>query len=389
MSRITRAEIMRVDHSEPEDARHAGKPIKPNALVLEQLRRMTDLSFQMDRPNPVQALGAVLLENCVNATDKDYRSFYRYGEKTSVHSNELKVKFRDECYRLGIGVAFTAEAGLMVLFNDDGIFGYWSTAWSESVTNFRFTLVAPYEVQDLFTDFATKNLRQDRPKAVRRIYLVGDNLRSRTELVQDHDICPTVVATNYPYFDFKPEDLWFEFAESSSHVLPLLGPAGTGKSTYARALLDARGWDNRIYLIDSVQVLKHPGLMDYVRGLPLGSVVICEDADILLGKRTEGNEVMSTFLNTTSGIATRDIKFIVLTNLPTVDKMDDAIVRAGRNHRTMPFRELTLAEAVIVRENMQLPPLPEDTGRTKWSLAEVIHYKSDMPIKRLFGFNRT
>lgn len=172
-----------------------------------------------------------------------------------------------------------------------------------------------------------------------------------------------------------PKEVWDGFSASESKILLLQGDVGTGKSSYLRDMLKCRGWDNeRLYIVDHTLVYKNEGLGDYLRGLPDESVVVFEDADMMLMKRTDGNEIMSTVLNSTSGIATTNVRLIFTTNLPNLKSVDTAFLRPGRTFRIMEFKGMSHQQARDVRQYMGKDPGDLTLDRD-YTLAEAINYE--------------
>jgi hypothetical protein len=192
----------------------------------------------------------------------------------------------------------------------------------------------------------------------------------------------------YPYFDFTPTKFYEEFSKSNSNVSLIYGVPGTGKSNWMMEVINARGWDDKIYLADRMDVLGHPGFPDFIRELPAGSIVLTEDADILVKKRTEGNVSMSALLNATAGIVSRDVKIIICTNLPSTRDIDEALMRPGRCFRVLKFLNLTGEQANDIRAMMEIDAFDFKEGRTDITLAEAInaHEISEGHAKQGMGF---
>lgn len=178
----------------------------------------------------------------------------------------------------------------------------------------------------------------------------------------------------YPYFDITPSELWDEFAQSDSNVLVMLGPPGTGKTSFIREMLDRQGWED-VYVADDHSVLVHEQMSNYVRSIPDGGVFVVEDADILVSKREDGNRSMSGILNATEGILKSSVKWIISTNLPTTRDIDPALIRHGRAFGVYQFQKLTHIEANHIREEIGLEPLLEKSEKT-WTLAEAINLRT-------------
>lgn len=177
----------------------------------------------------------------------------------------------------------------------------------------------------------------------------------------------------YPYFDRTPAETWEQFSKSTSNVLMVYGIWGSGKSNYLMEMINARGWDDKVYLADRMDVLAHPGFPDFVRELPAGSVVITEDSDILVGKREDGNVSMSALLNATAGIVSRDVKLLISTNLSSTREIDPALLRHGRCFDILKFQSMNVEQAQAIRDMMELENFEFDAGRTDITLAEAIN----------------
>lgn len=196
-----------------------------------------------------------------------------------------------------------------------------------------------------------------------------------------------VATTFYPELP-EPSTLWEGFANSNSNVVLMQGDVGTGKSTYLREVLSCRGWNEDIYIVDSTNVIENAGLGDYLRKLPKGAVVVFEDADALIGRRTDGNNAMSTLLNATSGIASINVKLIFTTNLPNLKSVDPALLRPGRTYKLLEFKPMTLEQAQTVRRFLDRDPDVLTIDRP-YTLAEAINYDEithDLD-NRGFGFS--
>lgn len=207
-----------------------------------------------------------------------------------------------------------------------------------------------------------------------RRFLINDHdtISRKTERVKlpTSVLSPELVYPELP----TPQELWASFSQSESNIVVIQGRPGTGKSSYIRDLLHVRGWDDPVYLIDDVLVQKHPSFVNELRELNNGSIVIIEDADLLLEKRTNGNSVLSGILNATAGIISKDIKLVFTTNLPTLKNVDDALLRSGRTHRVLEFSELNYEQARMVRESVGKNPndLPKEGV---YSVADAINYE--------------
>jgi ATP-dependent 26S proteasome regulatory subunit len=119
---------------------------------------------------------------------------------------------------------------------------------------------------------------------------------------------------------------------------------------------------------------------------------VVEDADLIMAKRSDGNHRMSEILNATSGIASDNhSKFILSTNLKSIDDIDPALLRHGRCFDVLCFRELTANEAAVVRAARGMSPRDFSSNRD-YKLAEVLNnsiskHQVEAIVKPRFGFS--
>ena len=177
------------------------------------------------------------------------------------------------------------------------------------------------------------------------------------------------VSEMYPFLgDEKLADYYDRYMHSSASVLVLIGPPGTGKTTFIRGLLQ--------HTKSSAIVTYDPELLekDYVFARFIESsnnIMVLEDADNFLGSRNEGNTVMHKFLNVGDGlITTKNKKLIFSTNLPSVKDIDPALVRPGRCFDVLTFNYLNKQQAKNLASAID-SVLPSDSDT--YSIADVFH----------------
>lgn len=231
------------------------------------------------------------------------------------------------------------------------------------------------------------------PESFQRFYVDDrDTLRDKT-IVPPPFVPLKHFALAYPYLKQTPEEFWDAFKASANNVTILIGGPGTGKSSFLRNVMLARGVSGEpdTFMADSVTTIGHRSFMERVRDLPSGSVMLTEDSDMMLEKRDNGNKEMSTLLNATSGVAATDTKFFISTNLSTTAKIDSALLRRGRLFQVLEFRNLKVEEAMALRDAMDLPPV-DMTGFTNGvPLADALSINDDdveVRKNRTFGFNQ-
>lgn len=168
-------------------------------------------------------------------------------------------------------------------------------------------------------------------------------------------------------------DYYDTYLTSDSNVLILLGPPGTGKTSFLRGLLHHAQSDALIsYDPDILQ--DDEIFADFMSGQE--QFMILEDADTFLASRTKsGNTVMHKFLNVGDGLlSTKGKKIVFTTNLPSVRDIDDALMRPGRCFDVLRFAKLSVAEAKAVR--------PDYDGTEPVSLAELLNGPASPTLKK-------
>jgi hypothetical protein len=186
----------------------------------------------------------------------------------------------------------------------------------------------------------------------------------------------------YPWMK-KPLDAYIdEFMDSGASILVLLGPPGTGKSSFIKHMIDRAGapamvaYDNDTMTTDQVFINFLSGSYRFF---------IMEDADTLMAAREDGNQMMHKFLNLSNGIiSTTNKKLVFSTNLPSLGSVDSALIRPGRCFDTLEFRSLSRseAEAVCVDMGREMP----DFDGQEISLAQLLNGKMANASVRRVGF---
>lgn len=190
----------------------------------------------------------------------------------------------------------------------------------------------------------------------------------------------------YPHLNGESVTDYFErFFHSSSSILLLIGPPGTGKTTFIRGLLTHLNVSAYI-TYDEKLMKKDQFFADYMSSDK--EVLILEDADNFLRPRDEGNDVMHKFLNMSDGLVTRlGKKMIFSTNLPSVDDIDSALIRPGRCFDVFKFNTLNKEQSKKLSDKvgstLDLSTKPE------WTVAEIfngVDGRKNIVDKRKFGF---
>jgi SpoVK/Ycf46/Vps4 family AAA+-type ATPase len=171
----------------------------------------------------------------------------------------------------------------------------------------------------------------------------------------------------YPWLGRPYSEYIADYLNSEASVLILIGPPGTGKTTFIKNIIHQSRGNARVAYDEKVL-----GGDDFFASFVDGDddILVMEDADTFLSDRQDGNTMMHKFLNVSDGlISAIGKKMIFSTNLPNVNDIDPALMRAGRCFDVMEFRPLTREEAQeVLKEVGSDRALPD--GRS-FTLADI------------------
>lgn len=186
----------------------------------------------------------------------------------------------------------------------------------------------------------------------------------------------------YPFLNGESLESYYDrYMESSANILLLIGPPGTGKTTFIRGLLAHRNC-SAIVTYDAAILEKDGFFARFIEDD--AEVMVLEDSDAFLKSRSDGNTMMHRFLNVGDGlVTTKGKKMIFSTNLPSIRDIDTALVRPGRCFDIVTFDALNHGQAVALatKLNVTLPEI-KDT----YSIAEVFNEQQHKPKDRKVGF---
>lgn len=189
----------------------------------------------------------------------------------------------------------------------------------------------------------------------------------------------------YPFLDGRTlEDYYTSFLDSSASILLLIGPPGTGKTTFIRGLLQHAD-TSAIVTYDASILAKDYIFAQFIEGDK--NIMVIEDADNFLGARSDGNDMMHKFLNVGDGlVTTKGKKLIFSTNLPSIKDVDPALIRPGRCFDIVHFGQMNEEQATKLADKLGLELKTKDDG--KYSVADIFHKQVEAPRapKRSLGF---
>lgn len=182
----------------------------------------------------------------------------------------------------------------------------------------------------------------------------------------------------YPFLGEESlEDYYDRYMESSANILLLIGPPGTGKTTFIRGLLAHRNCSAMVTY--DAGILEKDGF--FARFIEDDSeVMVLEDSDTFLKSRSDGNTMMHRFLNVGDGlVTTKGKKMIFSTNLPSIRDIDSALIRPGRCFDILTFEPLTVQQANELASalKVKLPVRSRGKETEKYSIAEVFNEQTE------------
>jgi SpoVK/Ycf46/Vps4 family AAA+-type ATPase len=177
----------------------------------------------------------------------------------------------------------------------------------------------------------------------------------------------------YPFLgDESLEDYYDRYMDSNANILLLIGPPGTGKTTFIRGLLAHRN-SSAIVTYDSGILDKDGFFARFIEDD--AEVMVLEDSDAFLKSRSDGNTMMHRFLNVGDGlVTTKGKKMIFSTNLPSIRDIDSALVRPGRCFDIVTFGELDKPEALELARKLGVALV---TDKPRYTLAEIFNQQSE------------
>lgn len=258
-------------------------------------------------------------------------------EKLCVHGSYKKaISFIKANYPDELMFSFGVNRLVITLKDDDGAYAIVEVESNSNTIDFRF-----------HSTFANNAILRE--KVLREfdeisVYInwIYDSNMNRATVPIDLSLLP--IDEMYSFLDGETLESYYQrFINSNSGILILIGPPGTGKTSFIRGFLAAT--DSSAIVTYDEKIISEDGLFaDFIESN--SNTLILEDADLFLSSRKGGNGLMNKFLNVGDGLVTiKGKKLIFSTNLPSVKDIDEALLRPGRCFDILHFSELNTVEA--------------------------------------------
>ena len=176
----------------------------------------------------------------------------------------------------------------------------------------------------------------------------------------------------YPFLgEEKLTDYYDRYLSSNANILLLIGPPGTGKTTFIRGLLSHSN-SSAIVTYDAAILEKDYLFARFIEDET--GVMVLEDSDNFLKARSDGNSMMHRFLNVGDGlVTTKGKKLIFSTNLPSIRDVDPALIRPGRCFDVLSFDPLNAEQATKLATRLGVTY--DTKNECKYSIAEIFNKK--------------
>ena len=294
-------------------------------------------------------------------------------ELTAFYDGDKILQFKDSLVAEGFNVFEFGEYRKFIVHVEREIIVNFSI---DSNKIYLYLVGSPADVAEL--EARTHELLETFTSHIEWYYSSGGSLQSETLPIRYNRL---PVQEMYPFLGEKTIDQYYqEYIDSDAAVLLMMGPPGTGKTTFLKGLLNYSkqsacvSYNIEMLSDDSVFIKFLTGDMKFM---------IVEDSDAFLQKRTDGNTMMHRFLNVSDGLVTiKGKKLIFTSNLPNLADVDEALTRKGRCYDILQFDTLTRPQAQKLADKFDV----ELGDGSEFTIAEVLAQGPKREEKKRFGF---
>lgn len=185
---------------------------------------------------------------------------------------------------------------------------------------------------------------------------------------------------NLHYKNLPHQKIVDNLTTDKSGIVYFTGHPGTGKTTYIKSLTNCVDKDFMYLTSNNFEALCDPVNSGFIIENLKNTVLVMEDAEVLLKDRSFGNDIVQNILNWSDGIMGDILNIKMIFTQNNDDQTDPAVLRKGRLLIKHHFDLLDASGANKI--------VGEDVFHTETSLSDAIFYKENNGVeqKRKIGF---